>query len=111
MANAPGQRVKQLQALDLVVKQLNTDRHFGVLCWKNVDGVAAHSKRATRKIHVVALVLHTHQLRNHVALPQLVPRAQGHHHLVVRLGLANAVDGRDRGHNHHIAPLQHTFGA
>ena len=30
---------------------------------------------------------------------------------MVSLGLANAVNGRDGGHDHHIAPLQHALGA
>ena len=111
LPDAPGQGVKQLQALDLVVKQLDADGHLGVLGRKNVDGVAAHTEGAARKIDVVALVLHAHQLRNHVALAHFVARAQRHHHLVVRLGLADAVNGRHRGHDHHVAALQHAFGA
>ena len=110
MPDAPGERVKQLQTLNLVVKQLDPDRHLAVLCGKDVDGVATHPKRPTAEVNVIALVLHAHQLGNHVALAHFVARAQGHHHLVVRLGLANAINGRHGGHYHHIAPLQHTFG-
>ena len=78
---------------------------------KHVDGVAAHPKFASAEFHVVALVLHADQLRDHIALAQLVAGAQRHDHAVVAFGLANAVDGRDRGHDHHIAPLHDAFGA
>ena len=78
---------------------------------KNIDGVTPHPEGAAREIHVVALVLHAHQLNDHVALAQLVPRTQRHDHLVVGLGLADTVNRRHRGHDHHIAPLQHALGA
>ena len=60
---------------------------------------------------VVARVLHAHELRDQVALPDLVARAQRHHHLVVTLGFADAVDGRDRGDDDDVAPLQNALGA
>ena len=108
---APGQRVQQLQGIHLVVEQLNTYRQLAVLGRKHVDGLAAHTERAPAEVHVVALVLHADQLRDHIALPQLVAHAQRHDHLVVTLGLANAVDRRHRGHDQHIAPLQNALGA
>ena len=77
---------------------------------KDVNRVAAHPKGAARKINVVALVLHAYELDDHVALAEFVARAQRHHHLVVRLGLADTVDSGHRGHDHHIASLQHAFG-
>jgi hypothetical protein len=48
-----------------------------VLGREHVDGVAAHAEGAALKVHVVALVLHADQLRDGVALAQLVARA-GH---------------------------------
>ena len=110
LLDAPGERVEQLQAFHLVVKQLYAQRQLGVLCREHVNGVAAHTEFAPAKVQVVALVLHTHQLGNGIALAQGVARAQRHDHAVVALGLANAVDGRHRGHNHHVAPLQQAFG-
>ena len=110
LPDAPRERVKQLQGLDLVVEQLHADGHLGVLRRKNINGVAPHAEGAAREIHVVPLVLHAHQLNDHVALAELVARAQRHDHLVVRLGLANTVDRRHRGHDDHIAPLQHALG-
>ena len=82
-----------------------------MLCGEYVNRVAAHSESAAAEIHVIALVLHAHQLRNGVALAQLVARAQGHDHFVIRLGLANTVDGRHRGHDDHVASLQNALGA
>ncbi len=111
LPDAARERVKQLQAFDFVVEQLNADGQFGMLGREDVDGVAAHAELAATELHVVALVLHADQLGDHVALTQLVAGAQRHDHAVVALGLADAVDGRHRGHNHHIAPLHDAFGA
>ena len=44
-------------------------------------------------------------------MPEFVAGSQSHHHLVVRLGLADAVDRGDGCDNHHITPLQNAFGA
>ena len=46
LPDAPGQRVKKLQGLDLVVKQLDADRHLGVFGREYVNRVAAHAKGA-----------------------------------------------------------------
>ena len=78
---------------------------------KHVDGVAAHPEITPGKIQVVALVLHAHQLGNHIALAHAVTASQRHDHLVVALRVANAVNGRHCGHNDHIAPLHEAFGA
>ena len=111
LADAAGERIEQLEGLDLVIEQLDAQRHFAVFGGEHVDGVAAHPKGAPAEVHVIALVLHAHQLDHHVALAHFVARAQRHHHLVVGLGLANAVNRRHGGHDHHVAPLQQALGA
>ncbi|MNV57335.1 hypothetical protein D3C71_1496640 [compost metagenome] len=78
---------------------------------KHINGVAPHAELAARKISLIALVLHAYQLCDYVALAQLVTGAQRHHHAVVTLGLANAVDGRHRGHDDHIRTLHEALGA
>ena len=50
-------------------------------------------------------------MHDHVALAHFVARAQRHHHLVVGLGLAYAVNRRDGSDDDHIAPLEYAFGA
>ena len=60
---------------------------------KHIDGVAAYTEFAARKILIVALVLHPHQLGDGVALADFVASAHRHHHAVVALGLTNTVDG------------------
>ena len=78
---------------------------------EHIDGVATHAELAPAEVLLVALVLHADQLRDRVTLAQLVTHAQRHDHAVVALGLANAVDGRHRSHDDHIAPLQQALGA
>ena len=111
MADAACERVKELQAFDFVVEQLDAYRQLRVLGGKDVDGVAPHAEFAAREILVIALVLHAHQLGDGIALADFVARANRHHHSVVALGLTDTVDGRDSSHHDHVAPLQDAFGA
>ena len=111
LTNAACERIEQLQAFNFIIEQFNAHRKFRMLCGKHIDGVAANTELAAAKVLVVALVLHANELRNHIALPHFVARAQSHDHAVVTLGLANAINGRDRGHNDHIAALHQTLGA
>ena len=111
MADSSCQWIEQLQGFDFIIKEFNADGHLAVLSRKNINRVASDAKGSARKVHVVALVLHSHQLNNHVALPELVAGSQSHHHLVVRLGLANTVDSGDGCDDYHITPLQNAFGA
>jgi hypothetical protein len=48
LLDAAGERVEQLQALDLVVEQLDADGQLAVLGREHVDGVAAHAELAAR---------------------------------------------------------------
>ena len=111
LAHAAREWVKELQRLHFVVEQIDANGHLGVFGGENVDGVTPHAEFAARKILIVARVLHAHELRDQVALPDLVARSQRHHHLVVALGFADAVNGRDRGHDDDVAPLQNALGA
>ncbi len=110
LADVAGERIQQLQRLDLVVEQLDADRQLRVLGREHVDRVAAHAERAAREVGLVARVLHADQLRDDVALAQLVAVAQDEAHLRVVLGLADAVDGRHARDDHRVAPLQHALG-
>ena len=110
LPHAAGERVQQLQALDLVVEELDAQRELAVLCGEDVDGVAAHAERAAPELDLVALVLHADQLLDDVALAHPVARAQRHHHLVIVGRVADAVDGADAGHDDDVAPLEQALG-
>jgi hypothetical protein len=55
LADAAGERVEQLQRLDLVVEQLDADRQLAVFGREDVDGVAAHPERPAREVLLVAV--------------------------------------------------------
>ncbi len=77
---------------------------------EHVDGAAAHAEGAARKVGLVALVLHADQLGDDVALAHLVVHAQRHHHLVIVLRRADAVDGADAGDDEHVAAFEQALG-
>ena len=93
LTDAACERIKELQTLDFVVEQFDAYGQLRMLGGKHIDGVAPHAKFAARKILIVALVLHAHQLGDGVALADFVASAHRHHHAVVALGLTNTVDG------------------
>ena len=110
LAHLARERIKEHHRFDFVVEKLHAHRDLGVFCRKDVDRIAAHAKRTAQKLHVVALVLHLHELTDQVLAFLNVARAQNQAHLRVAFGLADAVDRRDRRHDHGVAPLKNRFG-
>ena len=110
LADAPGERVEELQHLHLVVEHLDAQRQLGVLGREHVDGVAAHAEGAAREVGVVALVLHGHQLLEQVALCETVALAQHQPHLEVVGRVADTVDARDAADDDGVTPLQQRLG-
>ena len=110
LTDLAGQRVEELQSLDFVVKQFDAQSQLRMLGRKDIDGVATHAEGAAAEFHFIPGVLHADQLGDDIALPHLVAVAQRHHHLVVIARVADAVDGRNRGHDDHIAPFHQALG-
>ena len=109
MLHAAGERIEHLQLLDLVIEERDADRVLGVLGREDVDHIAAHAERAAPKVEIAPRVLHCHQAGQHVALRELLALAQVQDHAVVLGRVANPVDARHRGDDHHIAPLEQRF--
>ena len=101
-----GERIEQLNAVDLIVKQLNAHCQLCMLGREHIDGVTTHAKRAARKIGFIALVLHRDQALQNLALRVFVFDSHRHDHCVIVKRIANAIDARHGGDNNGIAPLQ-----
>ena len=106
LADVPGQRVEELQRLDLVVEQRDAHRVLGVLGRKDVEHVAAHAERAAPEVDLVARVLHLGQPLDRVALGELVALLHVQDHAVVLGRVADAVDRRDRRDDHAVRALE-----
>ncbi len=105
-----GQRVEELQRLDLVVEQRDADRVLGVLRREDVEHVAAHAEHAALELDVVARVLHLGQPLDRVALRHAVALLQVQDHAVVLGRVADAVDRRHRRDDHAVGPLEDRLG-
>src|SRR2546430_3064295 len=57
----PGQRIKLRDRLNFIAEELDSDAFFVCGTGIHFDDVAAHSKSAARKIHIVAFVQHFDQ--------------------------------------------------
>ena len=106
MQHAPGQRIEDLEPLDLVVGERDADRVLGVLRREHVDHVAADAERSALEVELAALVLHHDQPRDDLALGELLLVAQVQDHAVVLARVADAVDCRHRRDDHAVAPLE-----
>ncbi len=104
--NVSCQRVEERQAFDLLVKQLNAQRHIVRFRREDVDHFAAHAERTTLEGLVIAGVLQLRQAAQNRALVDDHPLRQVQHHLEIEIRIAQAVNRRNRGHHNHIATLQ-----
>ena len=97
-----GQRVEVLDPLDLVAEEgdpvggLGVGRH-------DLQHLAADPERAAAEGRVVALVLHLHQLAQHLVAVDRLADFEQLHFFVVDLRRADPVDAGDRGDDDHVA--------
>ena len=108
--NRAGQRVEEADVLDLFVEQLNAHRLGLGFRREHVDNVAAHAIRAAGEIDVVALVLQLGELAQHLALVDHLTARDMHDHFEVRLGIPQAVNRRDRGHDQAVLARHQGLG-
>ena len=105
-----GQRIEQRNRLDGLVEQLDAHGLARRFRREHVDDVAAHAVRAGLQVELVARVLHVRQPAQQPALVHVLAAVHVQDHLVVGLGIAEAVDRRDRGNDDRVAALQQRLG-
>ena len=64
----PGERIEFVDRFDFVAEQIDAPGAILIVRRENLDGVAAHAKRAARKIAVRALVLQRHEVGEQLPL-------------------------------------------
>ena len=106
----PGERIEDLQRLDLVVEKRYPDGIFRAFRRKDVEHVAAHAEHAALELDVVARVLHLGEALDRIALRDLLALLQVQDHAVILGRIADAVDGGDRGHDDAIGTLEDGLG-
>ena len=104
------QRVEQLQSIDFVVEERNTDGVFGVFGGKDIDDIAAYAECAAMEVDLVTLVLHLGQPFDHIALSHPITGAHGEDHLVILITITDAINAGDRCDNHAITTFEQAFG-
>ena len=101
-----GQRVQGVNRLNLITEELNADCVL-LVHGDDFDGIAAHTERATVKVHIVTRVLHRHELAQQLVAVNLLTATQSHHLRNVLLGRAQTVNaGHGRNHHHVTASQQ-----
>ena len=97
-----GERVKAGDALDLVAEEFEADALLVEVRGAHFHDIAAHAEAAALKGHVVALVEHVDQLREHALAADLLPDFHGEEHFQIVLRRGQAVDARDAGDDDHV---------
>src|SRR5262249_60821320 len=75
-----------------------------LVSWERLDRVAPNAELVPDEALVVALVLQLDEATQDRPLVALLPYVEDEALLLVHLGGTEAVDGRDRGHDDHVAP-------
>ncbi len=104
------QRIDLVQRLDLVAEELDAHRAALFVGREDLDDVAAHAEGAAMEVVVVALVLDVDQLAQHAVALDGLALLEKRQHLEVDLGLAQAVDARDRRDDQDVVALEQGLG-
>ena len=96
------ERVEVLDLLDLVAEEDRAVGRLGV-GREDLERLAAHAERPAREHLVVAVVLHVHELAEHLVAVDHVALLEDLDLRVVLLRRAHAVDARDRRDHDHVA--------
>ena len=105
-----GQRVELDDALDLVAEKRDPPGAVLVLHREHVDRLAAHPERAALEGGVIAAILLLDQRLDQRVAGDLAAALHLHHHARIGLDRSDAVDARDRGHDHHVVAFQQRLG-
>ena len=97
-------------ALNFIAEELHADGLILIVGGIQLHRIAANAEHIAPEGHIVALVAILYQAGKKLVPLHCLPRSQGDHHLLEILRLAQAVNAADRGHHHHIPPLQKGAG-
>ena len=97
-------------SFDLIAPPFDAQGFLALVGREDFDHVAAHAEGAAGKVHVVALVLDLDQAAQDGIAPDLDPDREIDLHAQIRLGRADAVDARHRGHDDGIPPRKQRIG-
>ena len=103
------ERIKQLQAVDLVIEQRYPDRVLRVLSGEDVDDVAPDPESSAPEVRFVAFVLHLGEAFDDFALPQAITDTHRQDHLMVLVAIADTVNTGNRRHDDAIAAFKQAF--
>ena len=84
-----GERVHHHNALHFVAPELDANAQLFV-CGQDFHRIAADAKLAARKVHIVALILHIHQLAYQVGAAALFPAPHIRHEALILFGRSQA---------------------
>ena len=106
-----GQRLHLCDPVDLIAEKFHPDKIVSPLGRTHLHHIPMDAKAPSLHIHLVTGILNVHQLPQNLIPVLHHARAQGHHHVLIFVRAAQAVDTGYAGHHHHIPPLRQGDGS
>ena len=103
--NLTSERVQSIDSLNFIAEKFNTNSMLFVHR-DDFDSIAPHPKGSTVKIHVVAGVLHIHELAQQIITIYLIPALKSDHLLHIFFGRTQTVNTRNSRDHNNIAASQ-----
>ncbi len=110
MGALAGERVELVDRLDLVIEQGDAPGAVLIVGGEDVDRLAGKAEGAALEEGVVAAVLQLDQAAGERGAVDPRPAGELDHHARIGFDRADAIDRGDRGHDHHVAPLEQGAG-
>ena len=104
--NSACNRFNFANTINFITKKLNPNRCFTWICWKYIKSITIHSKRTTRKINIISLILVIYKFHNHSIARNLHTRPERNRKFVVFTRLTKTINTRNRSNNNHIFPFK-----
>ncbi|OPX86898.1 MAG: hypothetical protein A4E52_01470 [Pelotomaculum sp. PtaB.Bin013] len=102
----PGQHIELEHLFHFVTEKIHPDCLFRGGHRENLQHVAPHPELPPDKINIVALVLDAYQFAQDSVPVIALPLAQGENQRAVLLGITQAVNTGNTGHDNHVPPLK-----
>ena len=104
--NLSGQHIHFRNTVDLISKELHTDRCIGIVRRENLKNIPVYAECSSLKIHLIACILHINESLDYIVTVNLHARSQRNHHVHIIIRTADSIDAGNGCHNDHILALR-----
>ena len=101
-----GQHIDFRDSVNLISEKLYPNCRIRIVCRKNLQNIAAHTKRTTMKIHIISHILNVNELTDHIIPVTLHARSQGNHHVLIVHRTSQTINTGNTRYDDDVAALR-----